>query len=172
MFVTLSFYTMVKSSTPLWVLLFSFIFGFEKPRVRLVAIIGLMVVGVILTVEGETKFDMAGFLLVLVAAIVSGLRWNLTQLLLQQDQLGMDNPIATLYHLSPIMFVTMLMLSLILENPIDQFRQSKHFDNFFHVLESFGLMAIGGLLGKVEKESEIACEAAQLMLSFSRQHSP
>ncbi|KAI9491361.1 triose-phosphate transporter family-domain-containing protein [Zychaea mexicana] len=137
---------MVKSSTPIWVLLFSFIFGFEKPRVRLVAIIGLMVAGVILTVEGETKFDMMGFVLVLVAAVVSGLRWNLTQLLLQQDRLGMDNPIATLYHLSPIMFVTMLFLSLVFENPIDQFRESKHFDNIFHILESFGLMAIGGFL--------------------------
>ncbi|KAI9323539.1 triose-phosphate transporter family-domain-containing protein [Dichotomocladium elegans] len=137
---------MVKSSTPIWVLLFSFMFGFEKPRVRLAAIIGLMVTGVILTVEGETKFDMAGFLLVLVAAIVSGLRWNMTQLLLQEDRLGIDNPIATLYHLSPIMFVIMLLLSLIFENPIDQFKESKHFDTMFHFLESFGLMAIGGLL--------------------------
>lgn len=150
MYVTLSFYTMVKSSTPIWVLLFSFIFGFEKPRVRLVAIIGLMVVGVILTVEGETKFDMVGFLLVLVAAVVSGLRWNLTQFLLQEDRLGMDNPIATLYHLSPIMFVIMLLLSLIFENPIDQFKESEHFDSIFHVMESFGLMSIGGFLGKWE----------------------
>ncbi|KAJ8657039.1 hypothetical protein O0I10_007373 [Lichtheimia ornata] len=146
MYVTLSFYTMVKSSTPIWVLLFSFIFGFEKPRVRLVAIIGLMVVGVILTVEGETKFDMVGFLLVLVAAVVSGLRWNLTQFLLQEDRLGMDNPIATLYHLSPIMFVIMLLLSLIFENPVDQFKESEHFDSIFHVMESFGLMSIGGFL--------------------------
>lgn len=150
MYVTLSFYTMVKSSTPIWVLLFSFIFGFEKPRVRLVAIIGLMVVGVILTVEGETKFDMVGFLLVLVAAVVSGLRWNLTQFLLQEDRLGMDNPIATLYHLSPIMFVIMLLLSLIFENPVDQFKESEHFDSIFHVMESFGLMSIGGFLGKKE----------------------
>lgn len=147
-FITLSFYTMVKSSTPIWVLLFSFLFGLEKPRLILVAIIGLMVAGVILTVEGETKFDMLGFVLVLIAAVVSGLRWNLTQVLLQQDRLGMDNPIATLYHLSPIMFVTMLLLSLIFEDPISQFRQSQHFDNIFHILESFGLMAIGGFLGK------------------------
>ncbi|KAF7727488.1 Triose-phosphate Transporter [Apophysomyces ossiformis] len=144
--VTLSFYTMVKSSTPIWVLLFSFIFGFEKPRVILITIILLMVAGVILTVEGETKFDTLGFLLVLVAAIVSGLRWNLTQLLLQQDQLGINNPIATLYYLSPVMFVTMLTLSFIFESPIRQFRHSEHFDSVFHILESFGLMAIGGVL--------------------------
>ncbi|KAG0165588.1 Triose-phosphate Transporter [Apophysomyces sp. BC1015] len=144
--ITLSFYTMVKSSTPIWVLLFSFIFGFEKPRLILITIILLMVAGVILTVEGETKFDTLGFLLVLVAAVVSGLRWNLTQLLLQQDQLGINNPIATLYYLSPVMFITMFSLSIVFENPVEQFKHSKHFDSVFHILESFGLMAIGGIL--------------------------
>lgn len=137
---------MVKSSTPVWVLLFSFLFGFEKPKLALIAIITVIVTGVFLTIEGETKFDMIGFILVLVAAIVSGLRWNLTQLLLQQDRIGINSPITTLYYLSPVMFITMAILSLIFENPIDQFRQSEHFDNIFHVLESFGLMAIGGLL--------------------------
>ncbi|KAI9025051.1 triose-phosphate transporter family-domain-containing protein [Phycomyces nitens] len=137
---------MVKSSTPVWVLLFSFIFGFERPRLVLITIILVMVVGVSLTVEGETKFDRLGFGLVLVAAIVSGLRWNLTQLLLQQDRLGMNNPIATLYYLSPVMFITMLSLSLLVEKPIDQFRHSKHFDSVSHVVESFGLMSIGGVL--------------------------
>ncbi|KAI7864435.1 triose-phosphate transporter family-domain-containing protein [Spinellus fusiger] len=137
---------MVKSSTPVWVLLFSFLFGFERPRLMLMGILLLMVVGVSLTVEGETQFDKVGFVLVLMAAIVSGLRWNLTQLLLQHDSLGMNHPIATLYYLSPVMFVTMLSLSLVLENPIEQFKHSKHFDSVFHILESFGLMAIGGVL--------------------------
>ncbi|KAI8344585.1 triose-phosphate transporter family-domain-containing protein [Chlamydoabsidia padenii] len=155
-FITLSFYTMVKSSTPVWVLLFSFIFGFEKPRLTLIGIIMVIVSGVLLTVEGETKFDAIGFTLVLVASVVSGLRWNLTQLLLQQDRLGINGPIATLYYLSPIMFVTMLFLSFLVEHPIDQFRQSEHFDNPYHILESFGLMAIGGLLAFAMLLAELA----------------
>ncbi|KAI7871933.1 triose-phosphate transporter family-domain-containing protein [Mucor mucedo] len=137
---------MVKSSTPIWVLLFSFLFGFEKPRFLLVAIIGLMVAGVVLTVEGETKFDMLGFTLVFVASIVSGLRWSMTQLLLKHENMGIGNPIATLYYLSPVMFITMLTLSLIFENPLHQFQHSKHFDTFSHIMESFGLMSIGGFL--------------------------
>ncbi|CAO3690292.1 unnamed protein product [Umbelopsis ramanniana] len=145
-FISLSFYTMVKSSTPIWVLLFALLFGLEKPRILVISIIIVMVIGVILTVEGETKFDMTGFVLVLTASVMSGLRWSLTQLLLQHDTLGMDNPVATLYHLSPVMFVTMATLSLIFEDPIGQFRNSEHFDSAFHVVESFGLMAIGGLL--------------------------
>ena len=140
---------MVKSSTPIWVLLFSFLFGFERPRLLLVAIIVVMVAGVILTVEGETKFDPVGFSLVLVASIVSGLRWSMTQLLLQHENMGISNPIATLYYLTPVMFVTMFTLSLIFEHPLDQFQHSKHFDTVSHIIESFGLMSIGGLLGKI-----------------------
>lgn len=138
---------MVKSSTPIWVLAFALLFGLEKPRILVISIILVMVIGVILTVEGETKFDMLGFTLVLTASVMSGLRWSLTQLLLQHDRLGMDNPVATLYHLSPVMFVTMAILSMIFEDPIGQFRTSEHFDSIFHVMESFGLMSIGGLLG-------------------------
>lgn len=140
---------MVKSSTPIWVLLFSFVFGFEKPRLLLVAIIVVMVAGVILTVEGETKYDHLGFILVLVASIVSGLRWSMTQLLLQHENLGISNPIATLYYLSPVMFITMLTLSIMFEHPLEQFQHSKHFDTLSHVVESFGLMSIGGFLGNI-----------------------
>lgn len=122
-------------------------FGFERPRFLLVAIIIVMVAGVILTVEGETKFDTLGFSLVLVASIVSGLRWSMTQLLLQHEHMGISNPIATLYYLSPVMFVTMLTLSLIFEHPMEQFQHSKHFDTLWHIIESFGLMSIGGFLG-------------------------
>ncbi|KAI9258363.1 triose-phosphate transporter family-domain-containing protein [Helicostylum pulchrum] len=137
---------MVKSSTPIWVLLFSFLFGFEKPKFLLVAIIGVMVMGVVLTVEGETKYDTVGFTLVLIASIVSGLRWSMTQLLLKHENMGISNPIATLYYLSPIMFVTMFSLSLVFERPFEQFQHSKHFDSALHILESFGLMSIGGFL--------------------------
>jgi drug/metabolite transporter (DMT)-like permease len=122
-------------------------FGFERPRFLLVAIIVVMVAGVILTVEGETKFDALGFSLVLVASIVSGLRWSMTQLLLQHEHMGISNPIATLYYLSPVMFVTMLTLSLAFEHPMEQFQHSKHFDTISHIIESFGLMSIGGFLG-------------------------
>lgn len=157
---------MVKSSTPIWVLLFALLFGLEKPRILVISIIIVMVIGVILTVEGETKFDMTGFLLVLTAAVTSGLRWSLTQLLLQHDSLGMDNPVATLYHLSPVMFVTMATLSLIFEDPVGQFRNSEHFDSFFHTIESFGLMAIGGLLGKCMHGLELASNCSVSPISF------
>lgn len=146
MYITLSFYTMIKSSTPIWVLLFAFIFRLEKPRLSLILIIGVIVVGVVLTVAGETQFDMTGFVLVLLAAVMSGLRWSLTQMLLQKDQLGMDNPVATLYYISPIMFILMSILSLVIEDPFVQFSSSAFFQDFQTGTLTLAMAGGGGFL--------------------------
>ncbi|KAF9287064.1 Triose-phosphate Transporter [Mortierella alpina] len=146
MYITLSFYTMIKSSTPIWVLVFAFFFGLEKPRMSLILIIAVIVIGVVLTVAGETQFDMTGFILVLFAAVMSGLRWSLTQMLLQKDQLGMDNPIATLYYISPIMFVIMSILSLVIEDPFVAFSSSAFFNDFQTGSLTLMMAAGGGFL--------------------------
>ncbi|KAF9350567.1 Triose-phosphate Transporter [Mortierella sp. AD094] len=146
MYITLSFYTMIKSSTPIWVLIFAFFFRLEKPRWSLILIIGVIVIGVVLTVAGEAQFDMTGFVLVLLAAVMSGLRWSLTQMLLQKDQLGMDNPVATLYYISPIMFVIMSVLSLVIEDPFVQFASSEFFQDFNTGLLTMMMAGGGGFL--------------------------
>ncbi|KAF9976397.1 Triose-phosphate Transporter [Actinomortierella ambigua] len=146
MYITLSFYTMIKSSTPIWVLLFAFLFRLEKPRPSLILIIFVIVVGVVLTVAGEAQYDATGFVLVLLAAVMSGLRWSLTQVLLQKDDLGMDNPIATLYYISPIMFILMSLLSLIIEDPFVVFTSSEFFSSFQTGAVTLMLAAGGGLL--------------------------
>ncbi|KAF9327069.1 Triose-phosphate Transporter [Podila minutissima] len=146
MYITLSFYTMIKSSTPIWVLVFAFFFRLEKPRMSLILIIGVIVTGVVLTVAGEAQFDMTGFILVLMASVMSGLRWSMTQMLLQKDTLGMDNPVATLYYISPIMFVIMSILSLVIEDPFVEFAQSEFFSSFHSGLTTLMMAAGGGLL--------------------------
>ncbi|KAF9309103.1 Triose-phosphate Transporter [Podila horticola] len=146
MYITLSFYTMIKSSTPIWVLMFAFFFRLEKPRMSLILIIGVIVIGVVLTVAGEAQFDMTGFILVLMASVMSGLRWSMTQMLLQKDTLGMDNPVATLYYISPIMFVLMSILSLVIEDPFVEFAQSEFFNSFHAGLTTLMMAAGGGFL--------------------------
>ena len=41
--------------------------------------------GLLLLVAGETRFDLTGFVLVMTAAMLAGLRWTITQVLLQGD---------------------------------------------------------------------------------------
>lgn len=90
--VTLSFYTMIKSSALGFVLLFSVLFGLEKPNWRLAAIVMIMSFGVFLMVAGETEFSFVGFFLVLGASCFSGLRWALIKLLLNRKDAQFMRP--------------------------------------------------------------------------------
>lgn len=142
---------MIKSSTPVWVLIFSFLFGFERPSLKLVGVISFIVFGVWLTIDGEPKFDTKGFILVLTAAVASGLRWNMAQYLMKPSKSNKNNsPLATMYHLSPIMFITMLSLSLVIEKPFQQQDTATanfHFDSVSKSIISLGIMSFGGVLG-------------------------
>ena len=67
-------------------------------------------------VATESHFVLGGFILVISASALSGLRWSLTHLLLKNKQLGLDNPAATLFWLSPAMGVTLAVISLAIES--------------------------------------------------------
>ncbi|KAL7752678.1 hypothetical protein RI367_001680 [Sorochytrium milnesiophthora] len=114
--ISLSFYTMVKSSVPFWVLVFAFVFGLERPTLRLGMIMTVISVGVFLTVWREAAFDFTGFIEILLASIMGGLRMSLTQILLSNSSLTLDNPLATNLYITPIMFGTLLPSSMAVES--------------------------------------------------------
>ncbi|EXV02632.1 triose-phosphate transporter family protein [Metarhizium robertsii] len=113
-FISLTFYTMCKSSSLAFVLLFAFVFRLETPTWRLVAIIATMTFGVILMVFGEVEFKFGGFFLVISAAFFSGLRWALTQILLLRNP-ATSNPFSSIFFLSPVMFVVLFSLAIPVE---------------------------------------------------------
>lgn len=57
------------------------------------------------------------FLLVITASALSGLRWSLTQLLLQHTP-ATRNPFSTLFHLAPVMFISLLLSHVLFESPV------------------------------------------------------
>jgi len=107
---------MCKSSSLIFVLGFAFLFRLETFSLRLVGVILLIFAGVLLMVATETRFVFGGFILVISASVLSGLRWSLTHLLLKNKQLGLDNPAATLFWLSPTMGLTLAVISIIIES--------------------------------------------------------
>jgi solute carrier family 35, member C2 len=115
-YITLTFYTMCKSSVLIFVLTFAFLFRLEAPSIKLIAIILTMTLGVLLMVYGETAFHALGFALAMSASFFSGFRWALTQILLLRHP-ATSNPFATLFFLSPIMFVTLFTISMFAEQP-------------------------------------------------------
>ncbi|KAK7204783.1 triose-phosphate transporter family-domain-containing protein [Myxozyma melibiosi] len=113
-YITLGFYTMVKSSNLVFVLLFAFLMRLERPTFRLIGIITLMTIGVVMMVASETEFVLLGFLLALAAAMLSGLRWSLTQILLKSNA-ATSNPFSTIFYLAPVMCVTLFLLAIPIE---------------------------------------------------------
>ncbi|KAI9442656.1 triose phosphate transporter [Lactarius indigo] len=93
--ITLSFYTMCKSSSLVFVLAFAFLFQLETFSIRIVGVILLISIGVLLMVATETHFVLGGFLLVLSASALGGLRWSLTQLLMRDKRSGMNHPLSS-----------------------------------------------------------------------------
>lgn len=102
---------MCKSSVLGFVLLFAILFRLEKPSWRLGGIIGVMTVGVVLMVAGETAFNALGFTLLMIASLSSGLRWSLTQMLLRRTP-ATSNPFSTLFFLTPVMFLTLFIIAI------------------------------------------------------------
>lgn len=105
---------MCKSSSLAFVLLFAFAFRLETPTWRLVAIIATMTAGVVLMVFGEVEFHLGGFILVISAAFFSGFRWGLTQILLLRNP-ATSNPFSSIFFLTPVMFVTLLVIAIPVE---------------------------------------------------------
>ena len=90
--ISISFYTMIKASSPVFVLFFAFLLRLEKVKCSLIVVVLIISLGEFITVVGEEKkdtdteedekkktFDMIGLLLCVLASVLSGLRWTLVQ---------------------------------------------------------------------------------------------
>ncbi|RXM94127.1 Solute carrier family 35 member C2, partial [Acipenser ruthenus] len=78
----------------------------------LIVVVVLIASGLFMFTFESTQFNVEGFVLVLLASFIGGIRWTLTQILLQKAELGLQNPVDTMYHLQPLMFVGLFPLFL------------------------------------------------------------
>ncbi|ORZ34727.1 triose-phosphate transporter family-domain-containing protein [Catenaria anguillulae PL171] len=144
---SLSFYTLVKSSTPMFALAFALALRLEKPSLRLFGVMAAITLGMSLAVAhaDESAFDWTGFTEALLASIMGGARMILIEVLLTSDDLKLDNPFATNMHLAPVMFLTLLPSSLMFE-PLATLGDSPFFNTAAAAWHTFALMCGGGLL--------------------------
>ncbi|XP_008449498.2 probable sugar phosphate/phosphate translocator At1g06470 isoform X3 [Cucumis melo] len=143
--ISVTFATMCKSGSPIFLLLFAFAFRLEAPSYRLAGIILIISVGILLTVAKETEFEFWGFIFVMLASVMSGFRWSMTQILLQREAYGLKNPFTLMSYVTPVMAVVTLMLSLGLD-PWKEFTSNGYFNSIWHVTRSSLLMLFGGAL--------------------------
>jgi solute carrier family 35 protein C2 len=72
--ISITFYTMVKSSTPVFVLLWAYFFNLETITPLLVLVVAVIAAGECLTVMGEVDYDWIGLIMCLGASVLSGAR--------------------------------------------------------------------------------------------------
>uniref|UniRef100_A0A183TH58 TPT domain-containing protein n=1 Tax=Schistocephalus solidus TaxID=70667 RepID=A0A183TH58_SCHSO len=169
-FITVSLYTMTKSTTIIFVLLFAIICKLEKPTLSILLIVFCISVGLFLFTYQSTQFDGIGFILVLSASAVSGIRWTAAQKLTQKSKFGLGNPVDVIYHTQPWMALTLLPLSFyfeimeLLTSPL-LFRTQVYLPLF----RTLGLFMCGALLAFGLECSEIfvVCHASSLTLAIA-----
>jgi solute carrier family 35 protein C2 len=96
-------------------------------------------------VASETAFVLDGFLLVISASAMGGLRWSLTQIMLKNKQMGCDNPAATIFWLSPAMGACLAIVSAAIESWVSLFR-SQFFSGFTKILETLFFLSAPGVV--------------------------
>lgn len=152
-YVSLSFYTMVKSSSPMFILIFAFVFGLEKISLPLVGIIAVIGTGTLLTVYNPAAFDLFGFALVFSAAIMSGVRWALTQLIIEiqakidddDDTRTADGPLSAILFLTPPIGFALGLLCQTFER-FHTIAMSSLFESWEAVGRTAAICAAGGVL--------------------------
>ncbi|EFN88947.1 Solute carrier family 35 member C2 [Harpegnathos saltator] len=119
----MSLYTMTKSTTIIFILGFSLVFKLEKKSWSLVGIVVMIAGGLAMFTYKSTQFDVFGFILCLLASFSSGIRWTMTQLIMQRSKLGLHDPIEMMYYMQPWMLLPALFVA-------SWFEGSKIYDNF------------------------------------------
>ncbi|XP_044277229.1 solute carrier family 35 member C2 [Varanus komodoensis] len=161
---------MTKSSAVLFILFFSLVFKLEQPRAALMLVVLLIAGGLFLFTYKATQFDAEGFALVLGASFLGGIRWTLTQILLQKEELGLQNPIDTMFHLQPAMFLGLFPLFAAFEGlPLSASEKLFRFHEVEPLLRQLAQLALGGLLafGLGFSEFLLVSRTSSLTLSIS-----
>eukprot|EP00092_Neocalanus_flemingeri_P040474 GFUD01044077.1.p1 GENE.GFUD01044077.1~~GFUD01044077.1.p1 ORF type:complete len:477 (-),score=81.09 GFUD01044077.1:335-1765(-) len=146
-YIDVALYTITKSTSIVFILMFAILFRLEKKHWSLIIIVLMISTGLAMFTYKSTDFVLIGFTMVLSASFLSGIRWTLSQLIMQKAQFGLSNPIDMIYHVQPVMIFCLLPFAVGFEgtrisSSIAVFRFQET-SVFFHTLS---LIAFGGLI--------------------------
>ncbi|KAF9937885.1 Triose-phosphate Transporter [Mortierella alpina] len=142
---------------------------YKRPTWTLAGVIGVICVGLFMMVMSEVDFVLIGFIQVMLASVLGGLRWSLTQLLLERTDTktgSLANPISTIFFLSPIMGVCLCVVAGMFEGFGNIFR-SEFFQTVGSSLGTLGLLFLGGIFAFAMVLAEFNLIARTSVVSLS-----
>nr|CAH8868924.1 unnamed protein product [Trichobilharzia regenti] len=169
-FITVSLYTMTKSTSVIFIVMFSVLLKLEKKRPSLIIVVVLITCGLFMFSYESTQFDYIGFLLVLSASFLSGIRWSFTQLLVQGQSYGLSHPVDFMYHSQPWMALVILPFSVYIEGfELATAKSLFRTDSINQIVGNLIHLSIGAVLafGLEFSEYLVVSSASSLTLSIA-----
>ncbi|XP_034483794.1 solute carrier family 35 member C2 [Drosophila innubila] len=168
--VPISLYTMTKSSTIVFILIFAILLGLERRSWSLFLIVGLIGLGLFMFTYKSTSFNALGFVFILIASLSSGIRWSFAQFIMQKSKLGLHNPIDMIFHMQPWMIAALLPLVLIIEgSKLHQGMVDLHKLSEEDIIWNIAKVTLGALIAFLMEVTEflVLCKTSSLSLSIA-----
>ncbi|KAI5127553.1 solute carrier family 35, member C2 [Nematocida parisii] len=152
--ISLPFYTMLKSSTPIFILFARFVFQLERPSLPLILTIVMIASGISLAAKSDTiQFHLKYALLVLGSCFMAGFRWGFLEYFIKRSSQKNDSILHSLSVLSLLSGVFLLIGFFLFEGLLPLIAFEK-FSSAIGVLTCFSLIAITGVVGFIGCLSE------------------
>lgn len=152
-YITVTFYTIIKSGGNVWNLLFSVCLGHQRASMALCVVVLLISTGIGMASYGSTQFVFHGFVLVMIASIIGTFRWVLTQTLLKEMDQSSNRILGVVYYISPASALGLLPLAIATEG--SAMMESKFITDYQLFLQSFCFIMAGGVLAFVLMAVEV-----------------
>uniref|UniRef100_A0A0R3RXE9 TPT domain-containing protein n=1 Tax=Elaeophora elaphi TaxID=1147741 RepID=A0A0R3RXE9_9BILA len=145
-YVTVSFFTMAKSSSILFMVTFALLLHLERWRPVLVISAGFIAFGLFLFTWRSSQFELRGLLLIELAAACTGLRWTVSQIVMQGEERILKHPLDMVVYVQPWMFLAILPLFFMYEGSHLSFDKMTHCLNEHAPFYVLFFISFGGLL--------------------------
>jgi len=124
-YLSVAFIQMLKSSSPVAVLFFSWVWGVANPTLAQLLTILVIVFGVGLASFGEIQFSWLGFFFQIAGTVFEAVRLVMIQVMLSAEGLRMD-PLVGLYYYAPVCAVMNLFIAWASEGPSFKLEDAAH----------------------------------------------
>jgi solute carrier family 35, member C2 len=111
-FITVTFYTMIKSIIPILIMINLILFGLLKLNIKLLLSVSLITIGIFLTVFGSVDLNIFGVVLVVIGCFIQSIRLTLLELYLKKEKF---NTLMVLCYVSLISSFTVFPFAFFIE---------------------------------------------------------
>uniref|UniRef100_A0A0N5AUW8 TPT domain-containing protein n=1 Tax=Syphacia muris TaxID=451379 RepID=A0A0N5AUW8_9BILA len=153
-YVTVSLYTMAKSTSILFIVASSLLFRLERWRTTLGFTAAFITSGLFLFTWRASQFDPLGFVLIQLASACAGIRWTVSQLVMQRDDQTLRHPIDMIIHVQPYMIFAIIPLTYFIEGSEISLQRIFSYRGEFSPFTVLILISIGGMLAFAMEISE------------------